>query len=593
MTAEQDFATNPARPFLKIDNADFHRWYPKERDKPEKGTFEVGLVLAGAVSAGAYTAGVLDFLFEALDAWYAAKARGEDVPRHEIKLRVAAGASAGGINAAIAAAACRYRFPHGADPANPFYAAWVNGVDIAKLLDTADLTDTSYMRAILNCESLVKLAHDTIDYSPDSSADPKERAWLSEGFRVLLTLTNITGVPYMVRFSGQSGLGHEMIMHRDHLGFAVPFQSELGETEVPPDVLRLTLPNAHHSLVWRSLATAALATGAFPLALEPRQIARTRTDFEYRFAYVNSAGKKIYARPWPLRETLDDRMNFLSVDGGTMNNEPFELAHAVLAGSQGQNPRAGIEACRAMIMVDPFADYAEPNEKAALSPSIIDVASHLLSAFKNQTRFKPIDLSLAEADDVYSRFLVAPTRIRANGETVRGQDALASSGLGGFLGFFAQAYRHHDFLLGRINCRSFLRDQFALPIAAEGARNPIFAHWEPHHWAAGSPFVSSERPAHGQLIPLVGHLGKRTERLDWPSNAFSGYDAMREPIERRVRAIYPVLRDSLIQRFGFGRIWRGVARCYLVLPWLIARPKLLKSLRTTLDKAANDVKRRA
>jgi predicted patatin/cPLA2 family phospholipase len=31
--------------------------------------FKIGLVLAGAVSAGAYTAGVVDFLFEALEAW--------------------------------------------------------------------------------------------------------------------------------------------------------------------------------------------------------------------------------------------------------------------------------------------------------------------------------------------------------------------------------------------------------------------------------------------------------------------------------------------------------------------------------------------
>ena len=31
--------------------------------------FELGLVMAGAISAGAYTAGVLDFLFEALDAY--------------------------------------------------------------------------------------------------------------------------------------------------------------------------------------------------------------------------------------------------------------------------------------------------------------------------------------------------------------------------------------------------------------------------------------------------------------------------------------------------------------------------------------------
>eukprot|EP01042_Synura_sphagnicola_P011580 gene11580-14784_t len=36
-------------------------------------TFEIGLVLAGAISAGAYIGGVLDYLFEALDVFEAAK----------------------------------------------------------------------------------------------------------------------------------------------------------------------------------------------------------------------------------------------------------------------------------------------------------------------------------------------------------------------------------------------------------------------------------------------------------------------------------------------------------------------------------------
>ena len=38
------------------------------------GTFHLGINVAGAVSAGAYTAGVLDFLTEALEQWYVAKA---------------------------------------------------------------------------------------------------------------------------------------------------------------------------------------------------------------------------------------------------------------------------------------------------------------------------------------------------------------------------------------------------------------------------------------------------------------------------------------------------------------------------------------
>jgi hypothetical protein len=69
------------------------------------GGFEIGLVMAGAVSAGAYAAGVVDFLIQALDQWHEGK-RDDDprCPRHDVSLKVLAGASAGGMSVAIAAA---------------------------------------------------------------------------------------------------------------------------------------------------------------------------------------------------------------------------------------------------------------------------------------------------------------------------------------------------------------------------------------------------------------------------------------------------------------------------------------------------------
>jgi len=64
--------------------------------------FELGLAMAGAISAGAYSAGVMDFLFQALDAWEKAKLEAPDtVPNHSVCIRAAAGASAGSITAAL------------------------------------------------------------------------------------------------------------------------------------------------------------------------------------------------------------------------------------------------------------------------------------------------------------------------------------------------------------------------------------------------------------------------------------------------------------------------------------------------------------
>ena len=71
---------------------------------PENRIFYIGLNMAGAISVGAYTAGVMDFLIDALDTWYAERAcqqqYGSDydrwtIPAHDVRLADMSGASAG------------------------------------------------------------------------------------------------------------------------------------------------------------------------------------------------------------------------------------------------------------------------------------------------------------------------------------------------------------------------------------------------------------------------------------------------------------------------------------------------------------------
>ena len=82
---------------------DVRKWFIDQPDPPPH-TYELALVLGGTVSAGCYTAGALDFLIEALDTWSAAKARNDPrAPTHKVAIRVIAGTSGGGVNAAIAA----------------------------------------------------------------------------------------------------------------------------------------------------------------------------------------------------------------------------------------------------------------------------------------------------------------------------------------------------------------------------------------------------------------------------------------------------------------------------------------------------------
>jgi len=107
-------------------------------------TFRIAINMAGAISAGAYTAGVLDFLTEALDAWYKAKTDNEWVPIHNVSIDVFSGASAGGMCAAISAILLQDEFDHISDTSktktnNRFYESWVNMIDIRELLKTKDL----------------------------------------------------------------------------------------------------------------------------------------------------------------------------------------------------------------------------------------------------------------------------------------------------------------------------------------------------------------------------------------------------------------------------------------------------------------------
>ncbi|HSF95445.1 MAG TPA: patatin-like phospholipase family protein [Thermohalobaculum sp.] len=583
-----NFQTNEPKPFASVTTAEYDAWFPKDRpiDKPE--LFELGLVLAGAISAGAYTAGVMDFLFQALDAWHAAKAAGEDVPMHEVKLKIMTGASAGGMNAAIAAVACRKDFPHITEEhhnrdgeKNPFYKAWVKSIDIENLLTTDDLKEGQPVGSLLNCQSLDAIIKDVLEFQ-GSASQASRRAWLDDPFQVVLTLTNLSGVPYGVRFSGQTKLYHEMVLHRDDIRFGVPVLKEIAKGAVSPDVIPLGCAASPEDSGWNSLGVSALATGAFPLALAPRQIERQRTDYEYRYAYMNSKGEHIYAQPWP--SGAKDTHKFYSVDGGAMNNEPFEIARSFLSGSAGKNPREGNKSQRAIVMIDPFSDAGAPFDMPEASlPAIV---KRLFAAYKQQSRFNQIDLSLAEAGDVYSRFLVAPSR-----GSKRGQEAIASGGLGGFLGFFGEDLRRHDFLLGRANCQRFLRDWFVLPVGAEG--NPIFNAAATSQNARDNPAfrsLSKDRADHMQIIPLVGGLDKNLPLPCWSGMKCKGYADLEVAIENRVDRVYKGVRDGMTKDLSFTK--RLIARTYLWPAWkFYLRSKLLDTAKTAINDAIEALKK--
>lgn len=547
------------------------------------GPFEIGLVMAGAVSGGAYTAGVLDFLVEAVDAWYAAMAadpQGKAVPRHQILLKAMSGASAGSMSAAILATALGYQFPHirlqqdQAGPqatGNPLYEAWVNSVDIGDLLEIGDLKGridyepSHRLMSLLNSRKIDATVADVLNVG--GVATP--RAWVASNLPVLLAVGNLRGVPYGIPLRGAEITAHPMMRHGDHMAFSIMGAGSGNATKVGGDFFPLERPNG--AKAWQKLGDAAMASGAFPFALRPRRLQRNPQDYDSR-VYLEagdcrprgSAYQEImpnWAGPKP------EKYNFLCMDGGIMNNEPLELVRALLTDLQFErNPRKGSDAHRAVVMLDPFVDPVTFGPDAELP--LHRLVMPLLGAWKSQCRFKPEDLALADKDDIYSRFLIAPKRDYGPTDTTH---ALCAGGLGAFLGFFHRAFRCHDYQLGRRNAQQFLRKHFTLP-----NENQLFAMWSPAvraQWLAKPAYQDGHLP----IVPLVGSCDTIEEApLQWPKGACDP-DRLRDAIAQRLSLVFDAMKDDIDADIG-TRVWLNVG-------WWFAKGKLVDKAMTSLKGA--------
>ena len=113
---------------------------------------------------------------------------------------------------------------------------------------------------------------------PGPGAKARSRAWLADPFRVLVTLTNLRGVPYRVTFeagsAGQPGSSF-YVDHADHGLFAF---SPSGRSRAALD-LRGDEHLVHDAETWADFAEFAKATGAFPGGFPPRRLTRPVADY--------------------------------------------------------------------------------------------------------------------------------------------------------------------------------------------------------------------------------------------------------------------------------------------------------------------------
>lgn len=502
-----------------------------QADLSSNGVFEIGLCLAGAVSAGAYTSGVLDFLLEALEEWQRKKEEGHpDTPSHQVQLSVLASASAGSVVAALLACSLRQQFAHGPRSDNPLYRNWVEGVDILDLLGAQDLqvADAGFP-SLLDCSRLDQLADEALAQVTPGTPYPRDH--VADTLRLAFCQANLTGVPYALEMSGDASApgsrGLDMTAHADHILFALNTRSDEAPAPLRPDEYALNV-NAHSRERrgnWWWMLQHALGSSAFPGGLRHRLLERRASDYQYLF--IPHGKYLIHQRP---SRRLNGDYAYLCADGGTMNNEPVALTHQLLCGPLGHLEHHGV-ATRAMLLVDPFPDvavYQAPKQAGDLFTAL----PKLLGAWKEQCRADSSESMLANDDHVYSRFLVSPNRGAAWRRQFPDRPQLASSSLGAFGGFLHQAYRHHDFMLGRRNCQQFLKQHFSLP-----AGHPLFRQNERQQ----ARMTSDAGPQEWRIIPLLGSAAENQPVAlpAWPANALdeTRLERIHQGINARLRAL--------------------------------------------------------
>ncbi|MDQ3179332.1 MAG: patatin-like phospholipase family protein, partial [Acidobacteriota bacterium] len=355
-------------------------------------TFHLAITMAGAISAGAYTAGVMDFLLEALDNWTEMKQeaneffkqypklKGKDavwedfkmtaefteleksgknlddlkkrairfnaVPDHEIQIEIISGASAGGMTAAIASLVVQLEnkhhvkfLPDEKEPAtlkaldeirgnNRLYNSWVNLTSsdmLSVLLGDSDIKIARKPVAALNSQFIRQVSERALQI--DETDNILHAPYVAEDFNLFVTLTNLEGYQKSLNIdsSGQRAEADNYgdfitYNHSDLIMFSFGENKDPGTVHI--DFNRENDPLNDENI--RLLSDAAVATGAFPIGLEYASFSR-----KAEFINDNFLINQIHS---DTKELVEKDKNYLTtfIDGGLINNEPFELTDCLL-----------------------------------------------------------------------------------------------------------------------------------------------------------------------------------------------------------------------------------------------------------------------
>ncbi len=555
------------------------------KEKRKDNTFYLGICMAGAVSAGAYTAGVMDYLLEALEAYE--RHRGKPgYPSHRVEIPVMGGASAGGMTAIITAAALQQgitpvKVPlaklSDECPKNLLYHSWVDLTNedmFSVMLETNDITDGHVVSA-LNCKFIAEIAKRAM-----TPVNPQKIAWkktlpsfFSKRLELFTTLSNLAGFTYDELFIANNSAKRRpyyMYIHNDFACFELTTETT---PKMHPGWMPLNIQTGENSEI---AIQAAMATGAFPVGLKARELKRPME--------VVNKNPLFDKRTLSAIQVKEDPYKSLNVDGGMINNEPFDKVRARLIAISGQSSSEDYENFEkfnsTVLMVAPF-----PSTKPTaigFSAKLLKVIGLTLSAMISQMRTKPSEISDARNPECAGQFLIDPSREFHDQKgivevDIEGDKAIACGALGGFSGFLNKEFRVHDYFLGRYNCKIFLRDYFTVPDKAK-KNNDIFRNG--YEGITDEKYRSTTTAKGWQIIPLVEETDFSFPEMvfssgkKWPQQNWSAIERFRSGLKKRLEAL--ILNTVKIKPFKRFLLWIGTR--------LLLRGMLTKAVLETIKE---------
>jgi hypothetical protein len=391
--------------------------------------------------------------------------------------------------------------------------------------------------------------------APSAASSPVARPpypYIAENLHVYITVSNLRGIPFEVSF-GNSTYGMQTHGDRVHyviegLGKALSAKNNWLKDD-SGEVLRIdTLPAQGQELPkhWSEYGTCALASSAFPIGLAPR-----RMDFPFSYydlrSYPMEQGGAALRPKFP--GSSPDRFTFLNVDGGVINNNPFDYAQYALMGDPKAVETGSGTARRAVLMVSPFPEPPAFLPAGQPREELVAVVRALFPALINQARFKVSELVPALDSSNCSRFLIAPHRVVPGAGEQKYK--IACGLLGGFGGFLDEKFRAHDFQLGRRNCQQFLKTTFGLT-----PDNKIVQELDGNDRFELSPDAGKYR-----VVPRLGEAWPEVPLPRWPRMSQSDFDRLMERIEGRLDKVRPRFVQSqtnngiMRQLLRFGLWW--------------------------------------